>query len=339
MNRTGGGYPLYLNDSTGMVTSVQVRLTYEPTLLQVTGVTGAGFTLLGSSTPGHAVLQYSGPSLPSGTQKPIGFITATVPSGTTASPVPYHVKDLLHLSGVSLNGGTIPVATSDGLHLVAYAGDANGDGTYSSDDALRITRVLLQADTGFAAYPSADPVIVADTDGAGFIPADAALQVNEAGVGVPAANLPTPPLPSGVVFQRIVPAIRHAVMAITMSPDVNPTNNQKHTNIETGGGVLTTRKSSTPTSVLDEGGLTLASVIAVCGTGPTVGPVPPWSRMPVLSGLWNAWPSLADHVFQFLSREVNEGHEAPFSVTALDKSEWNLAWLWLETLPKDLRSE
>jgi uncharacterized repeat protein (TIGR03803 family) len=339
MNQKGGGYPLYLNDSTGMVTSVQVTLAYDPMLLQVTGVTGAGFTLLSSSTPGHAVLQYSGPSLPSGTQKPIGFITATVPSGTTASPVPYHAKDLLHLSSVSLNGGTIPVATSDGLHLVAYVGDTNGDGTYSSDDALRITRVLLQADTGFAAYPSVDPVIVADTDGAGFIPADAALQVNEAGVGVPAANLPTPPLPSGVVFQRIVPAIRHAVMAITLSPDVNPTNNQKHMNIETGGGVQTTRASSTPTSALGEGGVTFASVIAACGIAPPVGSVPPWSRMPVLSGLWNAWPTLADHVFQCLSRRVNQGGEPPFSAMAVDKSEWNLAWPWLESLLKDLRSE
>jgi hypothetical protein len=99
--------------------------------------------------------------------------------------------------------------------MVAYVGDASGDGAYSSDDALRITRVLLQADTGFAAYPRTDPVIVADTDGSGFIPADAALEVNEAGVGVPAANLPVPPIPAGVVFH---PAVR------------TTTNNTNHTN-------------------------------------------------------------------------------------------------------------
>jgi uncharacterized repeat protein (TIGR03803 family) len=203
MNQLGGGYPIYLADGTGTVTSVLVTLNYDPALLNVTGVTGAGFTLLNSSVPGMAVLQYSGPALAAGSQTPIGYLTATVPSGTTASPMPYRAKDLLHLSNVALNGGSIPVVTSDGIHLVAYVGDANGDGTYSSDDAVRITRVTLQTDTGFAPYPLVDPVIVADTDGSGFIPSDAALQVNEAGVGVSTANLPRPPLPSGTHFQPI----------------------------------------------------------------------------------------------------------------------------------------
>jgi hypothetical protein len=62
---------------------------------------------------------------------------------------------------------------------------------------------LVQTDTGFAAYPLVDPVIVADTDGFGFIPADAALQANEAGVGFPAPNLPSPPVPLGVHFAPI----------------------------------------------------------------------------------------------------------------------------------------
>src|SRR5208283_1865801 len=82
MNRAGGGYPVYLDDTTGNVTSVQVTLNYNPALLTVTGATGPGFTLLGTSTPGQANLQYSGPALPVGTQTPIGFIVATVPSGT-----------------------------------------------------------------------------------------------------------------------------------------------------------------------------------------------------------------------------------------------------------------
>jgi hypothetical protein len=124
-----------------------------------------------------------------------------VPSGTTSNPIPYKAKDLLHLSGVALNGGAIPVVTSDGLHLVAYVGDADGNGGYSANDAVLITRALLSTDSGFTAYPLVDPVIIADTDGAGFIPADAALQANEAGVGFPTADLPIPPIPGGVHFQ------------------------------------------------------------------------------------------------------------------------------------------
>jgi hypothetical protein len=199
-NLASDGYPIYLNDATGAVTSVQLTLNYDPSLLTVMGASGPGFALL-SFTPGQVVLQYSGPALPAGMQTPIGFLIATVPSGTTASPTRYKATDLLHLSGMSLNNGAIPVASGDALHLAAYVGDSNGDGAYSADDAAKITRAALQKDSGFAAYPLVDPVIVADTDGVGFIPADAALQINEAGAGYPTANLPNPPIPSGVVFQ------------------------------------------------------------------------------------------------------------------------------------------
>jgi uncharacterized repeat protein (TIGR03803 family) len=204
-NKMGGGYPLYLDAPVGTpaVTGVVATLNYDPNLLTVSGATGAGFTLLATSTPGHARVQYSGPALAAGSKTPIGFLTAQVPSGSVSNPVPYKMKDLLHLSGVSLNGGTIGAATADALHLVAYVGDGDGNGSYSNNDAVLITRVLVNADAGFAAYPLVDPVIVADTDGDGFMPADAALQVAEASVGLPTMNLPGPPIPAGVVFTPI----------------------------------------------------------------------------------------------------------------------------------------
>jgi Putative Ig domain/Cohesin domain len=213
-NQLGIGYPVYLNDITGTVTSAQVTINYDPTLLNVTGAASNGF-LPGStftlntalSTPGHAVVQYSDSGANStkltGGQVALGYLTATVPSGTTPNPMPYRAKDLLHLSGPSINGGIIHVVTSDGLHVVAFAGDADGNGAYSSSDAVLITRVGLQTDVGFAAYSLIDPVVVADTDGAGFIPADAALQANEAGVGFATANLAIPPVPAGVHFTPI----------------------------------------------------------------------------------------------------------------------------------------
>jgi hypothetical protein len=59
--------------------------------------------------------------------------------------MPYRAKDLLHLSGVALSGpgGAIPAASVDALHLVAYAGDADGNGSYSSNDAVLIARTTL----------------------------------------------------------------------------------------------------------------------------------------------------------------------------------------------------
>jgi uncharacterized repeat protein (TIGR03803 family) len=204
MNQAGGGYPVYLSDGYG-VTAVQLTLNYNPSLLQVTGVTGAGFALSATSTPGHAVLVYNGPALASrpGTPETIGYLTAQVPGGTAGDPTPYRAKDLLHLSAASINGDSSHVVIGDALHLVAYVGDGDGNGSYSGNDAALITRVALQTDSGFAAYPLVDSVIVADTDGSGFIPADAALEANEAGVDFPTPSLPSPPVPSGVVFQVI----------------------------------------------------------------------------------------------------------------------------------------
>jgi hypothetical protein len=201
-NQFGGGYPVYLDAPTATVTSVQLTLNYNPALLTVGGASGAGFSML-DSIPGQAVMQYSGPALPANTQTPIGFVSATVPRGSAAMPTPYRAKDLLHLSGVTINGSADNVATSDALHVVAYVGDADGNGSYTSADAVLTTRVALQTDDGFAAYPLIDPVIIADTDGSGFVPADAPLQINEAGVGFATANLPSPPIPSGVIFLPI----------------------------------------------------------------------------------------------------------------------------------------
>jgi hypothetical protein len=226
-NRADGGYPVYLNASATNITSVLVTLNYNPTLLTVTGVTGAGFTLLGTSTPGQANLQYSGPALAAGTATPIGFVTATLPSGTTASPMPYKAKDLMHLSGIALSGpgGAIAAASVDAVHLVAYVGDADGNGSYSSNDAVLITRTTLQADNGFTAYSLVDPVVVADLDGSGFLPADAGLQVNEAGVGLPAPSLPSPPIPSGV---HSLPIANNVDPSLTIP-----------TGLHVAGGVLT----------------------------------------------------------------------------------------------------
>jgi hypothetical protein len=202
-NQIGGGYPVNLNTASfsAPVTDVQATLSYNPALLTVTPTSTTTFTVT-VPTVGTAQVHYHGVGL-NGTQVALGVLTATVPSGTAATPVPYKAKDLLHLSGVTINGSASNVATGDALHLVAYVGDADGNGNYSSSDAVLLTRVALQTDSGFPAYPLVDPVIVGDTDGSGFIPADAALQINEAGVGFATATLPNPPIPGSVVFQAI----------------------------------------------------------------------------------------------------------------------------------------
>jgi hypothetical protein len=248
-NQKGTGYPVYLDDHTGAVTDVQLTLNYDPALLTVSGVTGGGFTLLGSTTPGHAVLEYSGPALPTGIQTPLGYLVAQVPSGTASNPMPYKAKNLLTLSGISINGGAIPAVAGNAVHLVAYVGDADGNGSYSANDAVLITRALLSTDSGFAAYPLVDPLIVADTDGSGFIPADAALQANEAGTGLPTANLAIPPIPAGVHFQA---------PAETSHPRARSITEVFRTAVQTGNDMNSTNRSpATPQPMIDVADLNL----------------------------------------------------------------------------------
>jgi hypothetical protein len=319
-NQAGGGYPVYLSDATGTVTSVAATLTYDPALLHLTSGAGSPGLTVTVTTPGTATLTYSGPALATGTATPIGYIgwtgpepqarvvpggtlaggtyyyvvtavdgaseslagleslpattagssstiiltwpqgvlatgykvyrsttsgsgysllatlgastltftddgshgltpggppttgsTAQVPSGTIANPVPYKSKDLLHLSGVSLNGGSIPVVTSDGLHLVAFVGDASGDGVYLNNDSTLLRRVNIQVDAGFAAYPLVDPTVVGDIDGSGFVPSDAGFQVLEASVVLPTRTLAIPAIPPGVHFSIISDSVDPSV--------------------------------------------------------------------------------------------------------------------------------
>jgi hypothetical protein len=206
-NQVGGGYPIYLDDSTGQVSSVNVTFNYDPRLLSITGAVsnsnlpGSSFTLnTALSSPGHAVLTYadSGANAANlrGGGVALGYLTASVPNSSTAQPI-YRAKDLLHLSGIAINGGSIPSVGGDAIHLVAFVADADGNGSYSSNDAVLITRVALQTDSGFAAYPLVDPVIVADSNGDGFISANAALQAGDASVGFPTLTLANPPIPPG----------------------------------------------------------------------------------------------------------------------------------------------
>jgi hypothetical protein len=66
------------------------------------------------------------------------------------------------------NDQSIATIGSDALHLVAFQGDASGDGSITNADALDVARVVASADAGFAAYPLTDPCIIADmlSDGA-----------------------------------------------------------------------------------------------------------------------------------------------------------------------------
>jgi hypothetical protein len=82
---------------------------------------------------------------------------------------------------------------------VAFLGDASGDGVYTSADSVLISRVAAGADTGFAAFPILDPVILGDITGDGRITAADPTALNLYQMGTPVAQLPAwPGVPSNL---------------------------------------------------------------------------------------------------------------------------------------------
>jgi len=158
--------------STGGIGEVSFALSYDPALLSVGGVApgldlpaGASIDSTEIDAGTMSVTVESPTPLPSGTIRLLRF-EATVPDGA-----PYGAIQLLDLSEVRFDAGE-PGRADDGLHVVAYFGDASGNGTdtvYSTLDAQRLQRVNLGLDQGFGAYPSVDPTVVADISGNGVL--------------------------------------------------------------------------------------------------------------------------------------------------------------------------
>ncbi len=89
-----------------------------------------------------------------------------MPNGAASS---YKAMQLLHLSSIVVNGGSITAVGNDGVQVVAYLGDVDGSGTYNGIDAVLLARVATLLDTGFAAYPLLDPAIVGDIAADGVV--------------------------------------------------------------------------------------------------------------------------------------------------------------------------
>jgi hypothetical protein len=133
-------------------------------------------------------------------------LTANVPADAPMATV-----QALALSEVSLNGGAIAATGDAGVHLVAYLGEATGDGSYSSADATRISRIAVGMDRGLEAFPRVDPVILADVTGNGAVSATDATRVLQRAVGMTPEEIP--PLPGDELAQAV------AFTATAMVPD------------------------------------------------------------------------------------------------------------------------
>jgi hypothetical protein len=191
---TGSGIPVTLSDGTG-VESVDLVLTYDPTLLTVTAVVFSPTLPVGLlsevnlTVPGVVRVVIAGALAP-GAQTLFSLV-ATVPN--TAS---YRAKHILHFAQVDIN--ELAAKADDGVHAVAYLGDASGNGTYSALDATRVLRVSAGLDSGFAPFLLLDPVIVGDITANGSFSALDATRILQEIVGLDRPEIP--PVPTGFVL-------------------------------------------------------------------------------------------------------------------------------------------
>src|SRR5213076_1758218 len=177
-----------------------------------------------SSTPGNAVLIFTSPTaLASGFVR-LGGLVAQVPNSAG-----YKAKELLHLTTIQVNGGATAAINDDGIHVVAYLGDTNGDGLYTAADSQLTARVANSLDSGFAAYRLADPVVIADTNGTAFLDnGDASILLQVAAgnslAQIPPIPIPAPPLvPTGpdptLSLPANLPAVAGAIVSVPVFLD------------------------------------------------------------------------------------------------------------------------
>jgi glucose/arabinose dehydrogenase len=185
--------PVRLNDGSGLE-ALDFTLVYDPALLTLSdvalGPTLPASTLLEAnlSVPGRARIALA--LLDPLGAGPVELLRLTAGVPDTA---PYRAKGILDLAEVNANEGDLALAADDGLHVAAYFGDGTGNGTISSLDAQRTLRVAVGADSGLAAFPLLDPVVLLDITGNGSVGSLDASRILQEVVGFDRPEIP--PLP------------------------------------------------------------------------------------------------------------------------------------------------
>ncbi len=218
---TATGLPITLSDGTG-VTSVSLTLTYDPSLFILRAVSAGSDVAPGAtiatdlSQSGIATLNLTSPSVLGPGAKNLFTLSAEVPHTAT-----YGKSGVLEIGNVTVNDGAISALGDSALELAAYFGEATGNQRYSALDGQRILRVVVGLDSGLAAYPTTDPVIVADITGNGLLSALDGTRVLQEVVGLDRLEIQpiTPVIITALTHDNGISASDH----ITNDPTINGT--------------------------------------------------------------------------------------------------------------------
>ncbi len=195
-----GGLPVRISQAGG-VSTAELTLRYDPALLHITDAVPGQDAPEGASVQfsdagsGRVTVSYSSPSPSPAGSAVIIELMADVPSSAT-----YGAAHVVDMTSVTVNAGAIGVTADDAIHVAAFFGETTGNGyqypgnnPYSGLDAQRAARVAIGLDTGFAAYPQIDPVIIADATLNGEVSGLDAQRIAKEAVGLDPWEIP--PLP------------------------------------------------------------------------------------------------------------------------------------------------
>jgi hypothetical protein len=194
------GIPLSITNPAGAstaATTASFTFHYDPNLLNVSnfslpsGVTG---TVTINNTAGTVtVTGLTGFSVAAGSTQTVLFLTATVPS-----TAPLKGKADLGFTGITINGSG--GASGDAVEETSFAGDADGNLAYSTQDAFYIVQYALGTGTTgslpfqpvLTAYPSTDPQVLLDVNAGGGVNTQSAFTVVQKALGTATGNAALP---------------------------------------------------------------------------------------------------------------------------------------------------
>ncbi|MCA9120282.1 MAG: cadherin domain-containing protein [Planctomycetaceae bacterium] len=200
------GLPIQLSNADG-VTSFTLTVAYDPALLTITGAELGADAPSGSQvqinldTPGQATIAFFALDPMTSGPADVVSLVAEVPESAT-----YGATQVVDITLLEVNAGGLQATADDGLHVVAFPGDANANRRYDAEDARLIARTGIGLDTGFVTstptttstasllFPSVDAAIIGDVTGVdGLSPLDAS-DILRRVVGLSTPNIP--PLPT-----------------------------------------------------------------------------------------------------------------------------------------------
>jgi N-acetylneuraminic acid mutarotase len=191
---TSNGIPVILFNASN-VTDVFFSVSYNSTLLNVTAAStldtsaaGSTFTLIPNVPPASVATFKFHNDVPQSGTVVLGDILADVPDSAAAH---YKAKEILTLSGITVNSSPFTGVTADGVHVNAYFGDVTGNGSIDALDVATANNVAQGLSTGFGAYTLLDPAIIGDV--AGDISVDAG---DVSTLAAYVSQLPTPKIPA-----------------------------------------------------------------------------------------------------------------------------------------------